>query len=145
MWLVIFEKDGKRWFNFQEKLSDPFRVFNDAFETYKLTSKQRIAKFRIDRWTDFYKYLPVLRKYKLQMFVSKNVYHTHTEIGFHIMLLNNSVRNIMLCKQPEKDENLKDDERQTTIYMTDNLKMFEEAEKEFSFSSDIKNVIWGKQ
>lgn len=143
MWLVVYEKAGKRFHNFQEKLSEPFKVLTENMEQMKLTSQNRIAKFKVDTWKDLYAYLPNLKKFKLQMFVSKNTYFDHTEIGFHIFMLNNPVRNILLCKTEEKDEAIQQDERKTSIYMTGTLEQFLEAEKEFGFTSEIKKDIWG--
>lgn len=143
MFLVIYSKNQNLFHNFQEKLSGTFNVTDSDFNNYRLTGKDRIRFFKMKSWNDFWGLRDKLKKYKLQIIILKNVYKDRTEIGMNVFLLNNQVRSLLLTKKDIGDNLLKEDEVKSTALLIDTFEDFENAEKEFEFTTDIKNLIFG--
>lgn len=142
MFLIIYKRGSKRYFNLSKKLTDSFTVTNEKMETVKLGYKQKMRSYRFDGWEDFKKIRDELRSlYGLRMFVAEVKLPDKTHIKLVIELMNNPLYSLVLKETEEKNEVPEGD---TGIRL---VELFEPsdwnyAKDEFKFESDFINNLW---
>ena len=96
MFLVIYKKGNKLYFNTVKRLTEKFTVTNEKFETVKLGYNNKIRSFKFDGWEDFKRIREELRKYSLRMYVACVRYPNKREIKLVLELMKNPFYNIMI-------------------------------------------------
>ena len=144
MFLCIYKKNDKLFHNFQEKLSEPFKVVTEDFKHYSLTSKHRVEFFKLANWADFWKIKEQLEKYKLRIMVTCVRHPDKTDIGLNVFLLDNPVRSILLESQDKPNPEIEEGDCLPSLYEIWGYQDFLDAEKEFNFTSDIKDEIFNQ-
>ena len=104
MYLVIYKKGKKLYFNTVKKLTERFLITNQNFETVKLGYRNKIASYKFDGWEDFKKVKEELKKYGLRMYVAEVKSSTNTMIKFVCELMGNAFYNMAVKDTEETNE-----------------------------------------
>lgn len=142
MFLCIYKKNDKIFHNFQEKLSEPFKVVTEDFKHHSLTNKHRVCFYKLENWLDFWKLKDSLLKYGFRIMVTKVKHPDHTDIGLNVFLCDNPVRSILLERQEGSNPDIEEGDCLPSLYEIWTKEDFLAAEKEFGFESSIKFDIF---
>lgn len=136
MYLVLYKKKNKLYFNTVDKLTEKFTVTNEYFQTVNLGYRNKIASYRFNDWEDFKKIKDELKKYGLRILISKSCEKGSKSINLVIMLMNNPFYAMTLKKEDYSgDDELK-------LVEINSIDDWHFAEDEFSFESDFyQNIL----
>ena len=136
MYLVLYKKKNKLYFNTVDKLTEKFTVTNEYFETVNLGYRNKIASYKFNDWNDFKKIKDELKKYGLRILISKSCEKGSKSINLVIMLMNNPFYAMTLKKEDYSgDDELK-------LIEINSIDDWHFAEDEFSFESDFyQNIL----
>lgn len=136
MYLVLYKKKNKLYFNTVDKLTEKFTVTNEYFQTVNLGYRNKIASYRFNDWEDFKKIKDELKKYGLRILISKSCEKGSKSINLVIMLMNNPFYAMTLKKEDYSgDDELK-------LVEINSINDWHFAEDEFSFESDFyQNIL----
>lgn len=136
MYLVLYKKKNKLYFNTVDKLTEKFTVTNEYFETVNLGYRNKIASYKFNDWNDFKKIKDELKKYGLRILISKSCGKGSKSINLVIMLMNNPFYAMTLKKEDYSgDDELK-------LIEINSIDDWHFAEDEFSFESDFyQNIL----
>lgn len=136
MYLVLYKKKNKLYFNTVDKLTEKFTVTNEYFQTVNLGYRNKIASYRFNDWEDFKKIKDELKKYGLRILISKSCEKGSKSINLVIMLMNNPFYAMTLKKEDYSgDDELK-------LIEINSIDDWHFAEDEFSFESDFyQNIL----
>lgn len=136
MYLVLYKKKNKLYFNTVDKLTEKFTVTNEYFQTVNLGYRNKIASYRFNDWEDFKKIKDELKKYGLRILISKSCEKGSKSINLVIMLMNNPFYAMTLKKEDYSgDDELK-------LVEINSIYDWHFSEDEFSFESDFyQNIL----
>jgi hypothetical protein len=136
MYLVLYKKKNKLYFNTVDKLTEKFTVTNEYFQTVNLGYRNKIASYKFNDWNDFKKIKDELKKYGLRILISKSCEKGSKSINLVIMLMNNPFYAMTLKKEDYSgDDELK-------LIEINSIDDWHFAEDEFSFESDFyQNIL----
>lgn len=136
MYLVLYKKKNKLYFNTVNKLTEKFTVTNEYFQTVNLGYRNKIASYKFNDWNDFKKIKDELKKYGLRILISKSCEKGSKSINLVIMLMNNPFYAMTLKKEDYSgDDELK-------LVEINSIDDWHFAEDEFSFESDFyQNIL----
>lgn len=136
MYLVLYKKKNKLYFNTVDKLTEKFTVTNEYFQTVNLGYRNKIASYRFNDWEDFKKIKDELKKYGLRILISKSCEKGSKSINLVIMLMNNPFYAMTLKKEDYSgDDELK-------LVEINSIDDWHFSEDEFSFESDFyQNIL----
>lgn len=136
MYLVLYRKKNKLYFNTVDKLTEKFTVTNEYFQTVNLGYRNKIASYKFNDWNDFKKIKDELKKYGLRILISKSCEKGSKSINLVIMLMNNPFYAMTLKKEDYSgDDELK-------LVEINSIDDWHFAEDEFSFESDFyQNIL----
>ncbi len=136
MYLVLYKKKNKLYFNTVDKLTEKFTVTNEYFQTVNLGYRNKIASYKFNDWNDFKKIKDELKKYGLRILISKSCEKGSKSINLVIMLMNNPFYAMTLKKEDYSgDDELK-------LVEINSIDDWHFAEDEFSFESDFyQNIL----
>lgn len=136
MYLVLYKKKNKLYFNTVDKLTEKFTVTNEYFQTVNLGYRNKIASYRFNDWEDFKKIKDELKKYGLRILISKSCEKGSKSINLVIMLMNNPFYAMTLKKEDYSgDDELK-------LIEINSIDDWHFTEDEFSFESDFyQNIL----
>ncbi len=136
MYLVLYRKKNKLYFNTVDKLTEKFTVTNEYFQTVNLGYRNKIASYKFNDWNDFKKIKNELKKYGLRILISKSCEKGSKSINLVIMLMNNPFYAMTLKKEDYSgDDELK-------LVEINSIDDWHFAEDEFSFESDFyQNIL----
>lgn len=142
MFLVIYKKGNKLYFNTVKRLTEKFTVTNEKFETVKLGYNNKIRSFKFDGWEDFKRIREELRKYSLRMYVACVRYPNKREIKLVLELMKNPFYNIMIEECEAVNPDIEEGNSGIKVIELWDESDWEFAEKEFNFSSDFYKNLW---
>lgn len=142
MFLVIYKKGNKLYFNTVKRLMEKFTVTNEKFETVKLGYNNKIRSFKFDGWEDFKRIREELRKYSLRMYVACVRYPNKREIKLVLELMKNPFYNIMIEECEAVNPDIEEGNPGIKVIELWNESDWKFAEKEFNFSSDFYKNLW---
>lgn len=136
MYLVLYKKKNKLYFNTVDKLTEKFTVTNEYFQTVNIGYRNKIASYRFNDWEDFKKIKDELKKYGLRILISKSCEKGSKSINLVIMLMNNPFYAMTLKKEDYSgDDELK-------LVEINSIDDWHFSEDEFSFESDFyQNIL----
>lgn len=142
MYLCLYRKGKKYYFNLSKKLTEKFSVTNQNMDTVILGYKQKFKSFVFNGWDDFKRIKSELKKYGLRMYVAEVKASDKTFVKLIIELMNNPLYQIVLAEREETNE-VSDDEtgnvRLIELFKADD---WDYAEKEFNFTSEAKKDVF---
>lgn len=141
MYLVIYKKGKKLYFNTVKKLTERFLITNQNFETVKLGYKNKIASYKFDSWEHFKKVKEELKKYGLRMYVAEVKSPTNTMIKFVCELMGNAFYNMAVKDTEETNEIPEGDEGIRIVELWDKTD-WDYAQEQFGFESDFWQNIF---
>jgi uncharacterized protein (DUF2164 family) len=140
MYLAIYRKNNKLYFNTVKKLTETFYITNQNFDTVKLGYKNKIESYKFNNWDDFKKIKENLKKYGLRLYVAEVKSKTNTMIKFVCELMGNAFYN-MAVKDTEEENDVDDNGSVRVVELWDKTD-WEYAEEQFNFSDDFwKNIF----
>lgn len=142
MFLVIYKKGNKLYFNTVKRLTEKFTVTNEKFETVKLGYNNKIRSFKFDGWEDFKRIREELRKYSLRMYVACVRYPNKREIKLVLELMKNPFYNIMIEECEAVNPDIEGGNTGIKVIELWDESDWKFAEKEFNFSSDFYKNLW---
>lgn len=142
MFLVIYKKGNKLYFNTVKRLMEKFTVTNEKFETVKLGYNNKIRSFKFDGWEDFKRIREELRKYSLRMYVACVRYPNKREIKLVLELMKNPFYNIMIEECEAVNPDIEEGNMGIKVIELWDESDWKFAEKEFNFSSDFYKNLW---
>lgn len=142
MFLVIYKKGNKLYFNTVKRLTEKFTVTNEKFETVKLGYNNKIRSFKFDGWEDFKRIREELRKYSLRMYVACVRYPNKREIKLVLELMKNPFYNIMIEECEAVNPDIEEGNMGIKVIELWDESDWKFAEKEFNFSSDFYKNLW---
>ena len=140
MYLAIYRKNNKLYFNTVKKLTETFYITNQNFDTVKLGYKNKIESYKFNNWDDFKKIKENLKKYGLRLYVAEVKSKTNTMIKFVCELMGNAFYN-MAVKDTEEENDVDDNGSVRVVELWDKTD-WDYAEEQFNFSDDFwKNIF----
>ena len=147
MYLCIYKRGKKYYFQAVKKITESFTVINEKMEAVKLGYKQKVESFAFNGWEDFKRikhYLQV--NYGLRMFVAEVRSADKTFQKLIIELMKNPFYTMMLAERDEQNEVTEDETGNVRIMELFSMADWNEAQKEFGFVSDFyKNIFTAEE
>ena len=147
MFLCIYKRGKKYYFNTVKKLTESFTVINDKMEVVKLGYKQKIASYVFNDWDDFKKIKKYLQaNFGLRVFVAQIRTADKTFEKLIIELMKNPFYQLVLAEKEDCNEVTDDEFGNVRIYEIFNFTDWQQAQKEFEFVSDFyKNIFTAEE
>ena len=147
MYLCIYKRGKKYYFQAVKKLTESFTVVNANMEAIKLGYKQKIASFAFNGWEDFKRIKRYLQlNYGLRMFVADIKAADKTYQKFIVELMHNPFYELMLAERAETNDVAEDETGNVRLMELFTIADWNMAQKEFGFMSDFyKNIFTAEE
>ena len=147
MFLCIYKRGKKYYFQAVKKITESFTVVNENMEAVKLGYKQKVASFAFNGWDDFKKIKQYLRlNFRLRIFVAQVEAADKTFEKVIIELMKNPFYSLVIAEKEEQNEVAEDDTGNVRLYEINDFGDWMAAQKEFEFESDFyKNILTAEE
>lgn len=116
MYLAIYRKKKKMYFNVVKSLSEVIHITNENMETVTLTHRDKIASYRFRGWNDLKKLRSTLLKWGLRYIILKNEFHEVTQVKLVIMLMNNPLIDVVIGEEKILSEKVAENQVDSKMY-----------------------------
>lgn len=141
MYLCIYKRNNKLYFNVNKKLTEKFCVTNEKMETVKLGYNNKIKSWRLNSMADFKLIIGELKQYGLRMLIMQNAFRKVTQVKFTCLLLNNPFYDIVLDEK-NIESDIPENEVETQAIELKTKEDWELAEEKFDFQSDFVDNVF---
>lgn len=142
MYLILYKRKNKLYFNYAQKLTDRFTVTNEKFETVKLGYKDKIKSYKFNSWDDFKLIRDELKQYGLRMYIAEVKLTDKTQIKLVIELMNNPLYVIVLVENEAQNDDIIDGETGIRVVELFDKSDWDYAQEQFCFESDFFTNLW---
>ena len=141
MYLCLYKKGKKYYFNVVKKLTEKFAITNQDMESVVLGYKQKFKSFVFNGWEDFKRIKPELKNYGLRMYIAEVKAKDKTFYKLIIELMKNPLYQMLLAEKEETNDVADENGDIRLIELFDRTD-WEYAEKEFNFKSDAVELVF---
>lgn len=142
MYLCLYKKGKKYYFNVVKKLTERFSITNQSMDTVILGYKQKFKSFTFNGWDDFKRIKSELKKYGLRMYIAEVKAVDKTFVKLIIELMNNPLYQIVLAEREEINEVSDDESGNVRLIELFKSEDWDYAESEFNFTSEAKKDVF---
>lgn len=143
MFLAIYKRGNKYYFNFVKKLTERFTVTNEKFETVKLGYRQKIESYPFNGWGDFRAVKKILlEKYSLRMYIAEVRFSDKTQIKLVLEMMNNPFYSLVLKETQEENADVIDGDSGIRVVELWDKTDWDYAQEQFKFESDFWCNLW---